>query len=129
MVEDDAAWSDLHHAGVIHAVHVQGAAHQHGAVGTDGMLIVGHQGFVLAGVDMQGLVGGLLLLLGQGRVGGHELLGIHDGLGGQAGVAGVFAPDGLGALLGLAHAVHSQVVGTQHHVLGGHGDGTAVLRT
>ena len=129
LVEDDAAGGGLHHGGVLHAVHGQGPAHQDGAVGPDDVLVVGHQGLFLAGVDPHRPVGGLLLVLGQGRVGGLEGVGVHLGLGGEVRVAGIVAPDGLGALFRLAHAVHGQVVGAQHHVLGGDGDGAAVLGT
>ena len=129
LVEDDTAGGGLYHSGVADAVHGHGAAHADGAVGPNHMVVVGHEGLFLAGVEVERAVGGLLLPLLQGVVGGHKVIRVHDGVSGEVGVAGVLAPDGLGALLRLAHAVHGQVVGAQHHVLGGHGDGAAVLGT
>ena len=129
LVEDDTAWGGLYHSGVADAVHGHGAAHADGAVGPNHMVVVGHEGLFLAGVEVERAVGGLLLPLLQGVVGGHKVIRVHDGVSGEVGVAGILAPDGLGALLRLAHAVHGQVVGAQHHVLGGHGDGAAVLGT
>ena len=130
VVEDDAARGDLHQTGVLLALVFAGHAHQNGAVRTDDAFVVGHQGLILAGVHMNGLVGSLFLAFFLGSsVGSEELVGIHHSLSSQAGLAGILDPDGLGALLALAHAVHGQVVGTQHHVLRGNGDGAAVLRT
>ena len=72
LVEDDAAGGGLHHGGALHPVHGQRPAHADGAVGPDDAVVVGHQGLFLAGVEVEGLVGGLLLALLQGVVGGHE---------------------------------------------------------
>ena len=129
LVEDDPAGGAGHHAGNAFAVDLQRPAHQNGAVGTDGPVIVGHEGFVLAGVHVNRLEGSGLLALLQSGVGCQELVRVHNALCGQVRVTGILTPDGLGADLVLAHAVHGQVVGAQHHILGRNGDGAAVLRT
>jgi len=78
LVEDDPAGGAGHHAGNAFAVDLQRPAYQNGAVGTDGPVIVGHEGFVLAGVHVNRLEGSGLLALLQSGVGCQELVRVHN---------------------------------------------------
>ena len=88
LVEDDPAGGAGHHAGNAFAVDLQRPAYQNGAVGTDGPVIVGHEGFVLAGVHVNRLEGSGLLALLQSGVGRQELVRVHNALCGQVRVGG-----------------------------------------
>ena len=100
-----------------------------GGMEADGTVGVGGNGLVDAGIVVDGPeLGNGLAHGGGGLVGSQELIGIHNGIHRQIGVAGVGNVNGFGALLCLAQPGIGQVVGTQDHILGRHGNGLAVLR-
>ena len=117
-VEDDAAGGATHHVGKLLAVILLGDPDPHGLVHTDDMLVMGHEDLVLVAVDVEVGIG--LLLFGE----------LVVGLAGQGEV------HALGPVLVVVHLadavfkpLEGQVVGAQHHILGRHGDGAAVLGT
>ena len=102
--------------GQLLAVHFLGDADPHRLMHADDVLVIGHEHLVLVAIDVHVDIGLLLVgklviaLAGQGKI--HALGPIF-------------------VVVHLADAVfeplEGQVVGAQHHILGGHGDGAAVL--
>ena len=138
LVEDQAAHGGAHQLVALLAVHLHGAADQDGHVEVQLALVVGQASLPVVGVHPVDLTGQL-------PVGG---VGADAGVGGDVVQgAGVLHPHlvvGLDGALGQGslHGSHvlvsevvvlvlliGEVVGTQHHVLGGHGDRAAVLGT
>ena len=123
------------HGGVDHLithlpVHFLAVAHQDRRMQTDGTVGVGGDGLLGGGIGVDGTELGFLFpfLLGL-LVGSHEVIGIHYHTGSQAGLPRVGDEHGFGALFRLAQTGIGQVVGTQNHILGRHGNRLAVLRT
>ena len=100
------------------AAQLLGDADPDGLVDADDVLVMSHQHLVLIAVDVQMDIGPLLV---------GELI---------VGPAGQSEVDTLRPVLVVVHLGHAvfealkgQVVGAQHHILGRHGDGAAVLGT
>ena len=117
-VEDDAPSGTPNHMADLFPVQLLLYTDPNGLVYADDVLIIGHEHLVLVAVDIQRIIG--LLLVG-------ELVVVLTG----QGEVDILRPELV--VLQLAHAVfkalNGQIVGAQHHILGRHGDGAAVLRT
>ena len=130
LIVDQAANGGIDDA-VLHVpINFLAVAHPDGGMQTDGTVCIGCNSLFGAGVAVDGTeLGNGLAHRGGRLVGCQEVIGIHNGIHRQIGIAGIGDINGLGALLCLAQTGIGQVVGAQNHILSRHGNGLAVLRT
>ncbi len=128
LVVDQPAHSGVDNPVLHLTAHFLAVAHQNGGVKAHSAIGVSGNGLIGGGIAVDGTELGFRLTrsLG-GLVDSQELIGVHNLAGGQPGIASVGDEHILRALLCLTQTGIGQVVGTQNHILGRHGDGLAVL--
>ena len=111
LIVDDAADGRLDRAVQQLTVNLARNAHKDRRVQADIAVVIGHDGLIRIAVHLERLVGRRRLAVSLGLlVRGDKVVGIHDLIHRQIGVAGIGHEHLLGALLGLAEANVGQVI-------------------
>ena len=139
LVEDKTAHGGAHQLVTDFAVHLAVAANQNGHMQLQLALVIGQAGLGIVGEDMEALLGQLAVgdfgteaCISGDVVQTAGILNPDIGVGGHAPLcqSGLYGRHILIGLLGGVGGITliGQIVGAQHHILGGHGDRAAVLR-